>query len=255
MTTVIKKDTIQRILLDIKELIQNPLEEQGIYYKHDDEDILKGYAMIVGPKNTPYENGYFFFLFDFPSNYPYSPPKVTFLNYSNRIRYNPNYYNCGKVCLSVLNTWKGESWSSCQTISSILLILCITFQEKPIYNEPGISFSDIQSNHYNEIISYYTSRDALCLPITYIFKKEVKKELSEAKCYIDRIYLELFKNEIKSIFEKNVNEIMKHIQEKQKNIDQYKEQQFHCNMYSLQLSKDSIYYQSIYNFLDSIKIN
>ena len=83
----------------------------------------------------------------------------------------------------------------------------------------------------------------------------MKKELSEAKCYIDRIYLELFKNEIKSIFEKNVNEIMTHIQEQQKNIDQYKEQQFHCNMYSLQLSKDSIYYQSIYNFLDSIKIN
>lgn len=32
----------------------------------------------------------------------------------NRVRFNPNLYNCGKVCLSLLGTWsgdKGENWN------------------------------------------------------------------------------------------------------------------------------------------------
>lgn len=27
-----------------------------------------------------------------------------------RCRFNPNLYNCGKVCLSLLGTWSGPSW-------------------------------------------------------------------------------------------------------------------------------------------------
>jgi Ubiquitin-conjugating enzyme len=27
------------------------------------------------------------------------------------VRFNPNLYNCGKVCLSLLGTWSGPSWS------------------------------------------------------------------------------------------------------------------------------------------------
>ena len=48
----------------------------GIYYKHDDEYILRGKAMIIGPEGTPYENGMYFFSFKFPEDYPTSPPKV-----------------------------------------------------------------------------------------------------------------------------------------------------------------------------------
>ena len=117
----ISKDTIQRLLKDIKQLIENPLDEQGIYYNHDDEDILKGYAMIIGPENTPYFGGYYFFKFDFPNDYPFNPPKVSFLSNDGTTRFNPNLYVSGKVCLSILNTWRGEKWSSCQTINSILL--------------------------------------------------------------------------------------------------------------------------------------
>ena len=33
------------------ELEKNPLENNGIYYKHDEDNILRGYAMIIGPEN------------------------------------------------------------------------------------------------------------------------------------------------------------------------------------------------------------
>ena len=61
MTTYIPKTTIQRLVSDIKTIQQNPLVENGIHYKHDEEDLLKGYALIVGPSDTPYFSGFYFF--------------------------------------------------------------------------------------------------------------------------------------------------------------------------------------------------
>lgn len=29
---------------------------------------------------------------------------------AGRVRFNPNLYACGKVCLSLLGTWTGPSW-------------------------------------------------------------------------------------------------------------------------------------------------
>ena len=54
-------------------------------------------------------------------------------------RFHPNLYRNGKVCLSILNTWKGEQWTSCQTIRSILLTLITLFHNKPLLNEPGFT--------------------------------------------------------------------------------------------------------------------
>ena len=110
------RDAIKRIAKDVKEIMNDPLHDNGIYYKHDDDDVLKGYAMIYGPENTPYEYGYYFFEFNFPKDYPFSPPTLVFGTNADHIRMNPNLYRCGKVCISILNTWKGEQWSSCQTI-------------------------------------------------------------------------------------------------------------------------------------------
>ena len=46
-------------------IFKNPLTDNGIYYCHDEEDILKGYAMIMGPEGTPYFGGYYFFEFSY----------------------------------------------------------------------------------------------------------------------------------------------------------------------------------------------
>ena len=51
------------------------LEEQGIYIEFDEKNLLNAKAIIIGPKNTPYENGILYFKIKFPINYPYSPQK------------------------------------------------------------------------------------------------------------------------------------------------------------------------------------
>jgi ubiquitin-conjugating enzyme E2 Z len=152
--SVLTKDTINRLLRDVKQVIKNPLNENGIYYMHDDEDMLKGYALIIGPSDTPYFGGFYFFEIKYPSNYPHSPPHVIYCTNGESIRFNPNLYTNGKVCVSILNTWRGEQWTSCQTISTLLLTLCTLLCKDPLLNEPGVTKSHSDFENYEKIIEY-----------------------------------------------------------------------------------------------------
>jgi ubiquitin-conjugating enzyme E2 Z len=154
MSKIVSKESIMRLLKDVKQIIQNPLTDNGIYYVHDDTEMLKGYAMIVGPSDTPYFGGFYFFKFTYPVDYPHSPPSVTYCTNADQIRFNPNLYKCGKVCISLLNTWRGEQWTSCQTISTVLLTLCTLLCKNPLLNEPGVSKNHPDCISYNKIIEY-----------------------------------------------------------------------------------------------------
>lgn len=158
----VTKETVNRLLKDIRQINKNPLDKQGIYYMHDERDMMKGYALIIGPKDTPYYGGYYFFHLTFPSNYPHSPPVVIFNTNADNIRFNPNFYRNGKVCVSLLNTWRGDQWSSCQTISSVLLTLCSLLCNDPLLNEPGINSNHPELGKYNDIIEYANINNAIC---------------------------------------------------------------------------------------------
>ncbi|PKU88061.1 putative ubiquitin-conjugating enzyme E2 38 [Dendrobium catenatum] len=120
-------------------------------------DILR--AVIIGPAGTPYHDGLFFFDIYFPPTFPMIPPMVHY--HSGGLRLNPNLYACGKVCLSLLNTWPGqgcENWnSSNSTILQILVsIQALVLNAKPYFNEPGFvhlvntPYGEKESLAYNE---------------------------------------------------------------------------------------------------------
>ena len=150
----ISRDSLHRLLRDVKQIMTNPLTGNGIFYKQNEEDMLKGYAMIIGPEDTPYCSGYYFFELTFPNDYPHSPPLVTFRTNGDEVRFNPNLYKTGKVCVSILNTWRGEQWNSCQTISTLLLTLCTLLCKDPLLNEPGVTRRHTSFAAYNRIIEY-----------------------------------------------------------------------------------------------------
>ena len=151
----------KRLLKDVIYISKNPLTNQGIYYIHDIDNIKKGYALIIGAEETIYSHGMYFFEFNYPNDYPFSPPKVTYLTNGDRVRFNPNLHRTGKVCVSILNTWSGPQWSSCQTISSILLTLTTLFHNKPLLNEPGLTENNSSFKSYNNIIRYSSIKVAL----------------------------------------------------------------------------------------------
>jgi ubiquitin-protein ligase len=153
-STYISDITQKRLVHDITDLYRNPLTEQGIYYHHDDTNMLKGYAMIIGPPDSLYQNGFYFFELTFPYNYPQQPPIVKYMTNDGKTRFHPNLYRNGKVCLSILNTWKGDGWTSCQTIKSILLTIISILDDKPLLHEPGIRENHTDFDKYNDIILF-----------------------------------------------------------------------------------------------------
>jgi len=208
MTSVISVETTKRILKDIKQLIKSPLDDNGIYYKHDETNMLRGYALIIGPKDTPYFGGYYFFIFDFPIDYPYSPPKVKYMTNDGIVRYNPNLYKCGKVCVSILNTWTGDKWSSCQTITSVLLTLCSLLNDAPLLNEPGFQKIHADFKPYQEIIEYKNIDFAVCqiiknVPKDFEFFYPIMKE-AFIKNYVSLCEIVASKNKEAKILRTNI---------------------------------------------------
>jgi len=130
---------IKRIHADIINISSDDMKQQGIFYECDEADITKGTAMIIGPPDTPYEGGFYFFSIVFPNDYPFTPPAMHTLTQDGFTRFNPNMYREGKVCLSLLNTWHvGDKWSGCQSLSTIMLsIVGSVLVQKPMANEPG----------------------------------------------------------------------------------------------------------------------
>ena len=198
---VMTKDSRRRLQKDIIEIIKNPLSDHGIYYAHDEQNMLKGYAVIFGPSDTLYRYGSYCFNFTFPTNYPFSPPKVKYMTNDGTTRFHPNLYRNGKVCISILNTWKGEQWTSCQTIKSILLMLVTLLHNKPLLNEPGFTEKHRAFEPYNNIIRYKNLEIAL---IRNLNKEKVYSNMGQCK-----VFFPIYQQYIK----KNKNDILKYIQD------------------------------------------
>ena len=105
----------KRLRHEVRVVQRGILHKSGIFINVDENDEFIIRALIIGPDDTPYRYGYYFFHLHFSkTNYPFVPPKVTFCTLEKGVRFNPNLYEKGKVCLSIINTWAGEKWTTPQ---------------------------------------------------------------------------------------------------------------------------------------------
>lgn len=174
--TFITKGAITRIIKDIKELRNNPLASHGIFYQHDSDDMLTGRALIIGPKDTPYSNGMYYFKIKMPTNYPHEPPKFSFYTNDGKIRMHPNLYKNKKVCLDILNTWYGEAWTGCQSLSSVLLTICSILTKNPLTHEPGCDERHKDYFSYTELVRFNNFKIAIN---DMMARKDIIQEFSE----------------------------------------------------------------------------
>lgn len=90
-------------------------------------------AFIKGPNRTPYEDGLFLFDIQLPNIYPAVPPLFRYLSQCSG-RLNPNLYDNGKVCVSLLGTWIGKvSWP---TFCSNFWLVCFWFSTSHLFALP-----------------------------------------------------------------------------------------------------------------------
>ena len=103
-------------------------------------DLLR--ILIIGPVDTPYEYAPFVIDMCCNSSFPTQPPDAHFHSWTNNGgRINPNLYEDGNICLSLLGTWHAddshETWSrSKSTILQIIVsILGLVLVKEPYYSK------------------------------------------------------------------------------------------------------------------------
>ena len=154
---------LRRIRADLSQIIKDP--PPGIFVSVNETNIAVMDALVTGPADTPYEGGSFWFKMVFPADYPNRPPKVTLMTTGGgRVRFNPNLYKDGKVCLSLLGTWQGPGWSPAHSCASVLVSIQSLMNAAPYTNEPGFEVpkSPRDVEVYNECILHETIRVAVC---------------------------------------------------------------------------------------------
>lgn len=134
-----------RLAQEIADLTASlPIDSYNAIFVRSDEnrlDLMK--SIIAGAEGTPYANGLFEYHVYLPPEYPSSPPKCNLeTTGSGDIRFNPNLYACGKVCLSLLGTWRGnasENWDPkiSNLLQLFLSIQSVVMSEEIYFNEPG----------------------------------------------------------------------------------------------------------------------
>lgn len=120
-------------------LLRNSLPP-GIWVKGFDDRMDLYSVMFRGPEKTPYEDGLFLFDFQLSADYPTAPPLCHYISYCSD-RLNPNLYEDGKVCVSLLGTWAGrgtEVWTSSSTLLQVIVsIQGLILVSEPYFNEAG----------------------------------------------------------------------------------------------------------------------
>jgi ubiquitin-protein ligase len=156
---------INRIIFDRKaiESSLNELDIEGIYFNYDETSISTHYKkLIIGPIDSPYVGGFYFFKAQYPDQYPFYPMKMTTITQGGNIRKHPNLYTTGKCCFSFLGTWSGPPWTAVQNCKTVAFSIRSVLTPNPIENEPGWeNRKDAQTEAYTRIINYFNLRYAV----------------------------------------------------------------------------------------------
>ena len=139
---------LKRIQKEHKILRSSNSLPTGVYVRTWESrlDLLR--VLFIGPAETPYAHAPFVIDFYMGPSFPSQPPSAHFHSWSleNGLggvgRVNPNLYEDGKICLSLLGTWegnKGEGWSASRStlLQVIVSILGLVLVREPYYNEAG----------------------------------------------------------------------------------------------------------------------
>jgi len=138
-TRPLTADLMRRIMKE-SQIMRKSLPD-GIFVRSWDSrlDLLR--VLIVGPYDTPYQFAPFVLDLHYGASFPTSSPDAFFHSWTYSVgRINPNLYENGRICLSLLGTWDGdnrnEEWSS---KNSTVLQLLVSLMGLVLVKEPYYS--------------------------------------------------------------------------------------------------------------------
>merc|ERR1712070_883699 len=109
-TTAMSTAARRRLMRDFKRMQTDP--PAGVSASPIADNVMTWNAVIIGPSDTPFEDGTFKLVMHFEEAYPNKPPVVKFISKM----FHPNVYANGELCLDILQ----NRWSPTYDVAAIL---------------------------------------------------------------------------------------------------------------------------------------
>jgi ubiquitin-conjugating enzyme E2 D/E len=102
---------LKRLQQELTEFTLNPPVNCSARPASDGSDLFHWQATLMGPEDSPYSGGVFFLDILFPIDYPFKPPKVTFLTKIYHCNINAN----GAISAKIF----ADGWSPALSIRKV----------------------------------------------------------------------------------------------------------------------------------------
>ncbi|KAI4092084.1 MAG: hypothetical protein Q9173_004325 [Seirophora scorigena] len=134
----------RRLMRDFKRMQTDP--PAGVSASPIADNVMTWNAVIIGPADTPFEDGTFRLVMHFEEQYPNKPPGVKFISQM----FHPNVYGTGELCLDILQ----NRWSPTYDVAAVLTSI------QSLLNDPNTSSpANVEaSNLYKDNRREYTKR-------------------------------------------------------------------------------------------------
>lgn len=152
--------TPKRLATDIKNLSScaNKADVSGTIGSVKINDNMYGphYVELIGPKDTPYQDGMFQLSISIPTEYPFKSPYIKFLTPI----YHPNIDSTGSICIDILK----DQWTPALTLEKVILCISVLLNtpnpDDPLMPEIANQYKK-NREQYNKIASEYVKKYAL----------------------------------------------------------------------------------------------
>lgn len=108
------------------------------------DNVMYWNAVIIGPSDTPFEDGTFRLALQFDEQYPNKPPAVRFLS----TMFHPNVYATGELCLDILQ----NRWSPTYDVSSILTSIQSLLNDPNISSPANVEAANLYKDHRSQYV-------------------------------------------------------------------------------------------------------
>lgn len=116
----------------------------GVYASPVADNVMTWNAVIIGPADTPFEDGTFRLALQFDEQYPNKPPSVRFVSEM----FHPNVYATGELCLDILQ----NRWSPTYDVAAILTSIQSLLNDPNTASPANVEASNLYKEHRNQYV-------------------------------------------------------------------------------------------------------
>lgn len=127
---------VKRLMKDFEKVKAE--NDEDVIASPNENNIMSWTAVMIGPKDTIWEEGTFKLTLKFTDEYPNKPPQINFVSKM----FHPNIYNDGSICLDILKNQWSPIYDVWAVLTSIRSLLSDPNPNSPANHEAALLFTE-----------------------------------------------------------------------------------------------------------------